>query len=96
MLSAIPTYYMSCFQRIERNIEALDKIQISFLWKGDKEIHEGHCLVAWTTATLPQEQVGLGLRNLTIHNQALLMKLAVKLLSNSNEPCFQWLRRHYI
>lgn len=24
------------------------------------------------------------------------MKLASKLLSNSNEPCFQWLRRHYI
>lgn len=96
VISAIPTYYMSCIKWPERSIEAIDKIRRAFLWKGDKEIQGGQCLVAWTTVTLPKEQGGLGLRDLRIHNKALIMKLTGKLLSNSTEPCFNWLRRRYI
>ena len=93
VLSTIPTYYMSCMQWPERSIEALDKIRGAFLWKGDKEIQGGHCLVAWTTVVLPKRQGGLGICDLRIHNKALIMKSTGKLLSNSTEPCFNWLRR---
>ena len=72
VLSAIPTYYMSCFKWPDRSIDAIDKIWRSFLWRGGKETLGGHCLVAWTTVILPKEQGGLGLRDLRLHNQALV------------------------
>lgn len=93
VLSAIPTYYMSSIQWPERSIEAIDKIRRAFLWKGVKEIHGGHCLVAWNTVILPKEQGGLGIRDLRIHNKTLIKKCVAKLLSDLTEPCFIWLRR---
>lgn len=39
---------------------------------------------------------GLGLKNLRLHNQALLTKVAAKLLSNHTDPCFKWIRTRYI
>lgn len=96
VLSTIPMYYMSCIKWPDRSIDAIDEIQRAFLWRGHKEIHGGHYLVAWTTITLPKEQGGLGLRNLRLHNQVLIMKFVAKLLSNYSDLCFHWLRTRYI
>ncbi len=52
--------------------------------------------MAWPTITLNKEQGGLGIRDLRAHNMALLMKIGGKLLSDSSEPCFQWLRTQHM
>lgn len=58
IISAIPTYYMSCCIWPEKSIEAIDKIKRAFLWQGEKSIKGGHCLVAWKTVLRLQRSNG--------------------------------------
>ena len=54
-------------------LEKLDKLRRDVLWFGNKE-RKGYYLVNWETVQLPQLSGGLGVRNLRIHNECLLMK----------------------
>uniref|UniRef100_A0ACD5TL60 Uncharacterized protein n=1 Tax=Avena sativa TaxID=4498 RepID=A0ACD5TL60_AVESA len=45
---------------------------------------------------MPKQQGGLGVRNLSLHNKALMANLLSKLLSDSEGPCFSWLARRYL
>ncbi|EEE66691.1 hypothetical protein OsJ_23350 [Oryza sativa Japonica Group] len=95
-MSAIPNYFMSCIKWPDKTIEAVDRLRRAFLWKGDKKVKGGQCLVAWPTVTLNKEQGGLGIGDLRAHNLALLMRIGCRLLSDSSEPCFQWLRTQHM
>jgi hypothetical protein len=96
VISAIPNFFMACILWDAASIETINKLTRAFLWKNKKDIHGGHCLLAWDIVTLPKEQGGLGIRNLAKHNQALMANLAAKLLSGGAGPCFQWLSRWYL
>ncbi|EEE63350.1 hypothetical protein OsJ_18161 [Oryza sativa Japonica Group] len=96
IISAIPTYYMSCCIWPEKSIEAIDKIKRAFLWQGEKSIKGGHCLVAWKTVLLQKQQGGLGIRDLRAHNTALILKLANRVLTDSNDPMAKWFRQKYL
>jgi hypothetical protein len=61
---------MSVDVQIETLI-AIEKIVRGFLWKGHKNAHGGHCLVAWDRFCMPKEFGGLGIPNLRMMNIAL-------------------------
>jgi hypothetical protein len=49
----------------------IEKILRGFLWKGRRDAHGGHCLVAWDLVCMPKELGGLGIINLQKMNIAL-------------------------
>jgi hypothetical protein len=81
VVSAISNFFMACILWDKASIEAIDRLMRAFLWKNKKDIHGGHCLIAWDVVTMPKEQGGLGIRNLLRHNQALMANLTSKLLT---------------
>jgi hypothetical protein len=54
-----------------KTLLAIEKILRGFLWKGWKDAHGGHCLVAWDRVCIPKELGGLGILNLRRMNIAL-------------------------
>jgi len=52
-------------------ITTIEKIIRGFLWKGRKDGHVGHFLVAWDRVCMPKELGGLGIPNLRLMNIAL-------------------------
>ena len=43
-----------------------------------------------------QSSGGLGIKNLGLHNKAMMANLTAKLLSNGSGPCFNWLADWYL
>jgi hypothetical protein len=67
---------MSIFAMMSLDVQietllAIEKILRGFLWKGRKNAHGGHCLVAWDKVCMPKELGGLGIPNLRMMNLAL-------------------------
>jgi hypothetical protein len=91
VLSAIPNFFMACIEWDQGSIDAVDKLRRAFLWKNREKILGGHCLVAWDIVTMPRIQGGLGIRDLRIHNKAVMANFAAKLLSNGTGPCYSWM-----
>ena len=54
-------------------MKKLDKMRRKFLWQGNKEA-KGYCLVKWETMLLSKKDGGLGIRNLRLQNESLLLK----------------------
>jgi hypothetical protein len=91
VLSAIPNFFMACIEWDQGSIEAVDKLRRAFLWKNKEKILGGQCLVSWSIVTMPKKQGGLGIRDLRIHNKAIMANFTSKLLPNGSSPCFSWL-----
>ena len=72
-LSSLPTYYLSLFPILVSVAKRIECIQQNFLWGGMGEEHKFH-LVAWDRVCSPIPQGGLGVRQLTPFNLALLGK----------------------
>jgi hypothetical protein len=67
---------MSIFATMSLDVQletllVIEKILHGFLWKGRKDAHGGHCLVAWDKVCMPKEFGGLGIPNLQKMNLAL-------------------------
>jgi hypothetical protein len=45
----MPIYHLTVFPLAKWAIKQIDKIRRSFLWKGEDNVHGGHCLVNWQT-----------------------------------------------
>ncbi|KAM0888278.1 hypothetical protein ACQ4PT_028461 [Festuca glaucescens] len=91
VLSAIPNFFMACIEWDQASIDDVDKLRRAFLWKNKEKILGGHCLVAWDIVTMPRKQGGLGIRDLRIHNRAVMANFTSKLLSSGVGPCFSWM-----
>ncbi|KAJ3700403.1 hypothetical protein LUZ61_004108 [Rhynchospora tenuis] len=87
VLNAFPLHYMQVIKLPPWLIKHLDGLRRSFFWKGADKCLGGHCLVNWAKCCLPKKCGGLGILNLTIQNQALLMKWLWKL---QKEPNSTW------
>jgi hypothetical protein len=70
-LSAMPIHAMMALDIPIKTLEAANKVCRGFLWKGRKDVHGGHCLVAWNVVCSPKEYGGLGVPNLRLLNISL-------------------------
>ena len=72
-LSSLPIYFLSLFRMPKSVCARLEKIQRDFLWGGGNLDRKPH-LVNWKTVCLEKSRGGLGVRGLSVMNQALLCK----------------------
>ena len=72
-LSSLPTYFLSLFTIPVSVAKRIEKLQRNFLWGGMGEVAKYH-LVSWDQVCSPITCGGLGIKNLTMFNKALLGK----------------------
>ena len=70
-LASMPIHAMMAMDLPVKTIEAANKICRGILWKGRRDVHGGHCLVAWDKVCSPKEFGGLGVPNLRLLNISL-------------------------
>lgn len=86
VLSALPTFYLCTLRVPISTIEQIDKYKKHFLWdKGDIN-RKGACLVAWKKACVPKDQGGLGIIDLRVQSEGLLLKFLHKFYNKLDLP----------
>jgi mannosylglycoprotein endo-beta-mannosidase len=74
VLSALPTYYMSCLKLPVWVIKDIDRIRRHFLWHGVTQQKKKLNLANWEIICKPKKLGGLGVMDLTVFNNAMLAK----------------------
>ena len=70
-------------------IENIDRAKKQCLWRGNNQANRGGNLVAWQNVQLPMTKGGLGVINLRLQNDALLLKQLHKFYMKSETPWCQ-------
>lgn len=73
IFSNLPIYYLFIFKMPEGVAKEINKIQCSFLW-GDSDSERKLRMVCWEKILLRKKMGGLGVKDLKIMNEALLLK----------------------
>ena len=96
VLSALPTYYMSTLELPKAIIKKIDKLRKNCLWRGSDVNGRGMAKAAWKLVCKSKEQGGLGIINLEVQNQALLMKNLDKFYNRKDIPWVNMVwEKHY-
>jgi hypothetical protein len=74
VLSSMPTYHLTVFPLIVWARKKIDKIVISFLWKGEENTNGGHSLVNWPTICRPKDLGGLVVSDLERFGRTLRLR----------------------
>ena len=86
VITSLPMYAMCTIKVPVTILVYFEKSGRQFLWSG-KEIHkQGKCLANWKLVCRPKDQGGLGVINLRVQNQALLMKNLLKFYNHYDIP----------
>ena len=95
-ISPIITYAMCSIKRLVGVIENIDRARKQCLWWGNVEKKRGGNLAAWSMVQKPKSKGGLGVINLRLQNDALLMKQLHKFYNKVDIPWVQmvWFK-HY-
>jgi hypothetical protein len=72
-LASLPTYFLSLFTIPVSVARRIEKLQRNFLWGGMGDVPKYH-LVSWDQVCSPIPYGGLGVKNLSLFNKALLGK----------------------
>ncbi|KAF5931642.1 hypothetical protein HYC85_027813 [Camellia sinensis] len=72
-LSNLPLYFLSIFKMPKGIVKAISKIQANFLWGSSAASRKVH-MVKWREVTKGKNQGGLGIRDLGVVNECLLLK----------------------
>ena len=86
VLTPTVTYAMCTFKLQKGVIQDIDRIRKQCLWRGNSERKHGGNLVAWPLAQRPKKKGGLGIKNLLLQNDSLLMKQVHKFYSKEDIP----------
>jgi hypothetical protein len=94
-LSALPTFYM-CSMKLQKTlIKTLDRGRIHSVW-AKKESDKVQSLAAWELVCKPKDKGGLGIINLELQNDALLLKQLYKFYNKAAIPWVDLVRyAHY-
>ncbi|KAL0900977.1 hypothetical protein Bca101_084938 [Brassica carinata] len=93
VLSAIPTYAMSCFLLPVSLCKRIQSALTRFWWD-ECEDKKKICWVSWERITKPKNMGGLGIRDIQLFNTALLAKQAWRIVTNPG-TCFRVLLGKY-
>jgi hypothetical protein len=72
--SSVPIYTMCSLKMHVTNLNSIDRAWRHGLWRGSDVVGKGKPLVAWKKVTMPKDKGGMGLKNLKLMNEALLIK----------------------
>jgi hypothetical protein len=93
----IPIYTLCSVKMHITNINSIGRARKHGLWRGTDVAGKGKPLVAWGKVTTPKDKGGLGLKNLRIMNEALLIKHLHKFYNKEDVPWVQLIwHTHYL
>jgi len=96
VISSIPTYYICILKLPKKAIESIDKFRKNYLWRGSDINAKGYNLAAWEMVMVPKSKDGLGIKNLGLQNNALLLKHLHKFYNKVQVPWVQLIwNAHY-
>lgn len=94
VLASLPLYFFSFFKAPSCVLKQLVRIQRNFLWGGglaDKRL----CWIKWDLICLPKDQGGLGVKNPSLFNKALLSKWNWRFLTDDEAVWADLLKFRY-
>ncbi|KAA0059752.1 F17F8.5 [Cucumis melo var. makuwa] len=95
VLRSLQVYWASVFVLPAYVHHEVDKILISYLWRG-KEEGRGGIKVAWVDVCLPFEESGLGIRDGPSWNIASTLKILLLMLTNSGSLWVAWVKAYIL
>jgi hypothetical protein len=89
VISSLPTYFMCTLKLPATVIENIDKHRRNCLWRDKEFSHKGYNRAAWDLVRNPKDKGGLGVINLSVQNDALVLKHLDKFYRKEN---VQWVK----
>lgn len=80
---AIPTYTMSCFRLPSNLCEEINRNYAMFWWGSSSKAKKIHWR-KWSDLCLRKESSGMGFREISLFNQAILAKQCLRIVRNSD------------
>lgn len=91
---SVPTYPMSCFKLSPVVCRKLTTIVSNFWWGSSVDSHKMHWL-RWELLTRPKKHGGMGFRDFSLFNQAMLGKQGWRLMTRPDSLCARVLKGKY-
>ncbi|KAJ9536430.1 hypothetical protein OSB04_un000388 [Centaurea solstitialis] len=91
VLQSLQLYWMAVFVFPSSVLHELEGIFRSFLWSQGETV-QGKCRIAWNVLCCPRECGGLGFKNLSIWNRALIAKNMWDILTSRPTLWVSWVR----
>jgi hypothetical protein len=95
VLSALPTFFMSTLKLPPTVIKLIYKYKKHCFWRGSDLNDKRPPLAAWSLATRPKKEGGLGIVNLHTQNDALLLKSIHKFFNRQDYPWVHLIWNNY-
>jgi len=93
MLDGMPAHLMSALFLPAGTVDALDGRRRAFLWSGQDTVHGSQGLVAWEKVCTSKLEGGLDVKQISVQNACLLLKLLHRLHHPAGSSWASWVRQ---